>query len=325
MRSARNTPPNDIGALRERTIRGPRVKPAQPSCVTMGAMRTLLPVAAALASASACAPAAVQMAVPAPPAVERPSLPPSPFAIGERAEYGVSVLGIPAAAASVEVGRGRGGWTFEAEGAGLPWLQTFYALELRMEAATYGRDLLPGLLVRSGNNGGVELRRETRYYRNGRVRVQVRKPGAKRPGTRWRRTLPEALDPLGLLFRMRWAAAAGALDGSVWHSFDGVWTRRVTVRAAGGAEEVEVAAGRFSCRPYEMRMVRVKVKGDPATPGDPEDRTWKVWATDDDRYLPVLAEGMTPFGPASVSLEAYRPALPEATPGKAPPPRVAWR
>jgi len=276
---------------------------------------------------AACAgPAAVQMAEPVGPPEVRPRPVPPPFEVGERSEYDVSMLGIPAATASLEVGKTKGRWTFEAYGAGLPWLQTFYTLELRMAATTHGRLLRPGMRVREGNNGGAELRRDTRYYRNGRARVLTKRPKDKRRRKRWRRTLTEAFDPLGLLFRMRWASATGTVDGSEWHSFDGVWTRKVSVKVVGEPEEIEVPAGTFLCQPLEMRMYRVQVKGDRARPRDPEDRTWKVWASIDDRHLPVLATGMTPFGPASAALSKYRPrAVEEEEGGQGEAPRVAAR
>jgi len=218
----------------------------------------------------------------------------------------VHVLAIPAATAEVEVRRTRRRWRFEARGAGLEWLQTLYPLSLRLASENRLGDLRPVRLVREGNNGGKQLYREARWHKRGRVRVALRRPG-KKTRRAWRRTLPEAYDPLGLLFRMRWAAAAGELDHAVWHSFDGVWTRRVTVRAVEGAppEEVEVPAGRIVCRRYEVRMLRVKVKGDRRRPKDPEDRTWTVWVSDDERHLPVLAQGRTPFGPARVALESW--------------------
>ena len=260
-------------------------------------------LAALLLASAACA--AMDASPPPPPlaTVHQALRPPPPFGDGERADYLVTVLGIPAATGVVGTARTPAGWVFEARADARPWLNRFYPLSMRMRAAVDGASLRPRRLHRSGVNGAKSLRRAVRFGKAGRARVDTRVDRGKNKRRR-RRTTADAYDPLGLVFAMRWTAESGDLDGSVWHAFDGAWTRRLSVRVRG-KETVEVPAGRFRCVRLEVRVRRVQVKGDRRIP-DTDDRTWTVWVSDDARHRLVAAEGSGPFGPARATLTSWR-------------------
>ncbi len=234
------------------------------------------------------------------------------FESGERADYLVTVLGIPAAEGRLSAeARRDGGWTFEAFGEALPWLALFYDLRLEMTATTRGGDLEPRKLARDGVNGGWVLKRDVVFQRKGRVRIASRKKGSKRLVRYRRRTTRDANDPLSVVFAMRNALLEAddpaELVDRTWHAFDGAWTRRLTVVAASPTlETLQTDAGTFTTRRVRVRIHRIQVKGDRRIPKKADDRTWDIWATADGRGVIVAAEGKGPFGNARAELTKYR-------------------
>ena len=244
----------------------------------------------------------------------RATKPERAFESGERSDYRVSVLGIPAAEGFLQVDAvGEGAWEFEAFGEALPWLAFFYDLRLSMKSLAGGPALKPKVLHREGINGGWDLKRDVTFQRRGRVRVRARKRGTKRTHSYRRRTTRDANDPLSVVFAMR-AALLEANDpadlvGRRWHAFDGAWTRRLTVLdAAPDTETLHTEAGAFVVRRLRVRIHRVQVKGDRRIPKRKDDRTWDLWATADGHSVLVAAEGEGPFGYARAELIRYRAA-----------------
>jgi hypothetical protein len=231
--------------------------------------------------------------------------PAPPFQAGERFDYEIRVLGIPAASAFVETERQGNDWALTGFIQARPWLETFYRLALRLETRVDGDSLRTKHLIRDGVNGARETHREAKYRKGGRVRVKRQTKGGK-ARKRWRRTHAEARDPLALLLAMRQAMQAGRIDGSVWHGFDGVWTRRISIDDLG-PETAESPAGTYRCRKLRVRSLRVQVKGDSRRiPKKAEDLTWTVWVMEGSPMVVVRAEGTGPFGPATVVLERAR-------------------
>lgn len=238
------------------------------------------------------------------------------FDSGERADYLVTVLGIPAAEGHLSADRrADGDWTFEAGGEALPWLALFYDLRLEMTATASAKTLKPRVLARDGVNGGWVLKRDVKFRGRGRVRIAQQKQGSKRMQRYRRRTTRDANDPLSVVFAMRQAMLqaddpADLVDRS-WHAFDGAWTRRLTVvSAAPTLETLETDAGTFRTRRVRVRIHRIQVKGDRRIPTKKDDRTWDIWATADDRGVIVAAEGEGPFGSARAELTRFRAASP---------------
>ncbi len=236
------------------------------------------------------------------------------FESGERADYVISVLGIPAAEGHLTATeQATGDWTFEAGGEALPWLAIFYDLRLEMVATTRRDTLVPKHLSRDGVNGGYTLKRNVRFQKKGRVRISAKKKGSKRLRRYRRRTTRDANDPLSVVFAMRQALLEADdpadLVGKRWHAFDGAWTRRLTVLAADPRTEIlETDAGTFRTRKLRVRIHRIQIKNDRRIPKKVDDRTWNIWATADGRGLLVAAEGQGPFGFARAELTKYRPA-----------------
>lgn len=215
-----------------------------------------------------------------------------PFGPGEKLSYEVSLLGLRAGEAELQVDTGTGdAWRFHASGRTVGATDSIFGLR-QTASCTADQALQPQTCLFTSKNRGTLKRREVRFDpESGLVRERTLEDGKRKEREhKFADGMADVQEALSGIYLLRRDLPA---DGQVvkFRAMRkgkpmGVEARRI------GEETVETPAGTFACTVVDLQ-VNMKVDKDAA-------KHAKVWFTADERRMPVKVSIDAPVG----SLEA---------------------